>query len=225
MSEAMITPHRTYDFSKMKKPREHANSDAPGSYKIASLIGDTVINPGGALSFAQYITGYGEIDGAKIQCYISSDVFDSNNSSVECSIGLEGGKNMIWGKDKKNIEGDGFRMSLEGISHPAWGKATVFVDASETINSVLTEMRLKSPPFRYSLTTKKKVKSGVHYIDFYLTYFNGREWVTNKERIEFKVRNFFEKHNKLISWLAIIASSLAIIRLAVIPFLQWLVCI
>lgn len=223
MSEAMTPPRKTYDFSKMASPREHKNSEAPGSYKIASLISETVISPGQELRFEQYITGYGEIKGAKIQCYISSDVFDATKSSVECGIGLKDGKNLYWGKEKKNIDGDGFRMSLEGISDEKWEQNTLFIDASERINSVLTEVRLNNAPYQYRLTTKNKVKSGVHYIDFYLTYFNGREWITNKERVEFKIKNFFEKHNKSISWLAIVASSLAIVRLAVIPFAQWVI--
>ncbi|NMY04588.1 hypothetical protein HBO12_16640 [Pseudomonas sp. WS 5059] len=223
MPEPMVTPSRTFNFEKMKSPRLHANSEAPGSYRIATLISETVINAGATLTFEQYISGYGEISGAKIQCYISSDIFSSETSLVRCSLATENEQHIVWGSIEQRIEGSGFRMALEGVHPPHWGKSTIFVDASERINSVITEMHYKNPPFTYILSTKKKIKSGVHYIDFYLTFFNGREWVTNKERVEFKIRNFFEKHNKAISWLAIVASALAIIRLAAVPCVEWLI--
>ncbi|NMY32876.1 hypothetical protein HBR94_15365 [Pseudomonas sp. WS 5412] len=223
MPEPMVTPRRTFNFAKMKSPRSHANSEAPGSYNIATTISKTVINAGEKLTFEQYITGYGEISDAKIQCYISSDIFSSETSLVKCGLGLENEKDLAWGNTEQSIEGDGFRMTLDAISVSHWDKSTVFVDASERMNSVITEMRYKNPPFTYILNTKKKAKSGIHYIDFYLTFFNGREWITNKERVEFKIRNLFEKYTTPISGLAIVASVSAIAKIILMPIGKWII--
>lgn len=219
-------PHKT-DIADKKKPREWPNAGEPGSYQIATKAGKTIISPGDVLTFDQYITGYGNIMTGKIQCYISSDVFLGESSYVESGLSPND-HDIEWGRDKNLITDDGFRLSLQGISideKPEWGDSTMFVDASPNINSVLTETKRLKAPFTYSLATKKNAASGMHYIDFYLTYFNGREWITNKERVDFKIKNFFERHNKSITWLAIIASVTALLRLAVIPAAQWLYCI
>lgn len=222
MIEGMNAPEGNIALDKKLKPREHAFADAPGCYAIATLTAETIINPGSRLNFEQYVTGYGMIKGCKIQCYISSNVFDSEDAFVDCSIGPNDNKQIVWGKQRLRVENSGFRMAFEGLRTAKWGEeSTVFIDASSKINSVLTELKLEKAPLTFSLKTQNSIKSGTHYIDFYMTYFNGREWITNSDRVEFKVRNFFERHNKSITWLAITASLLAIIRLAVVPATQW----
>ncbi|PIB40351.1 hypothetical protein AOA59_28030 [Pseudomonas sp. 2822-15] len=215
----------TINLGNRKTPRSFKNCDAPGRYSLATLVGETILNPGDALVFEQFITGYGEGLDIKIQCYISSNVFDNSEAHVLLELGDGGDGKAQWGVKKENIIDDGFRIYPNQYTFDKGTdreRSTIFVDGSERINSVLSEIRLDRAPFTYNLKTKKNIKSGIHYIDFYMTYYNGKEWILNKERVEFKIRNFFERHNKLISWLAITASILAIIRLALIPALQFL---
>ncbi|MCP2052485.1 UNVERIFIED_ORG: hypothetical protein J3D59_002345 [Pseudomonas fluorescens] len=207
------------------RPRYFANCDSPGCYSIATRVGETILNPGDTLKFEQFVTGYGDARDAKIQCYISSNVFDNANAHVLMGLGSDApGEKMKWGFERNNVTDDGFRINPNMFIYKAKTKdevKTFFIDGnSDKINSVMSEVRLTNAPFTYSLPTKKDIKSGSHYVDFYMTYFNGREWVVTKERVEFKIRNFFERNNKLISWLAIIASVFAIIRLALVPFAQ-----
>lgn len=207
------------------RPRYFANCNSPGAYSIATRVGETILNPGDTLKFEQFVTGYGDARDAKIQCYISSNVFDDSKAHVLLGLGSDTPEEKVrWGFERMNVQDDGFRINPNMFTYNAKTKnevKTFFVDGnSEKINSVLSEVRLTNAPFTYSLPTKKDIKPGSHYIDFYMTYFNGREWIVTKERVDFKIRNFFERNNKFISWLAIIASTSAIARLVMIPLAQ-----
>ena len=206
-------------------PRSFPNCDKPGCYSIATRVGETILNPGDTLKFEQFITGYGDARNVKIQCYISSNVFDNAGAHVLLGLGNSATGKAEWGVERMNVEDDGFRLSPnQFVFYQGTDKeiATPFVDGSEMINSVIPEIRLGKAPFTYSLPTKKTIKSGTHYIDFYMTYFNGREWIVSKERVDFKIRNLFERHNQFITWTAITASVLAIVRLALVPVAVWI---
>lgn len=200
------------------RPRNWENFDAPGSYTLASRVSETVINAGDTLKFEQYITGYGEIKKCKIQCYISSDIFDYSCSTLTNSISQTEDFQLYWGADTDNIGEIGFSCMCQGLKAPKWKEETLFFDTSPGL--LLSEIKATKAPFDYSLKTKPHIKPGNHYIDFYLTYFNGAEWKSSKERVDFRVNNSFEKHSTIISFLAAVALLVTILHDGAAPLFE-----
>lgn len=210
-----------------QKPRKYRNGDKPGAYQLASVIGETTINPGHTLKIKQFITGYGNINGAKIQAYISSDTFDKEASYI---IHSASGKvlndhtlELKWGATTTPFENSEFRLMIGGISLHEGMPATSFLDADNDSSStyLISEKTLgNSAPFEYILKTKHKSNPGIHYINFYLTYYNGEQWTSSEEKIQFKINNVFEKYNRTLSLLAAIALIVTIIHDGLYPFLE-----
>lgn len=209
----------------MDKPRGKKYADAPGAYQLATRVEHNVIDPGEVLNIEQFITGYGNIAQAKIYCLISSQLFDKERSHIKTGLqpndDPEHPAPLRWGRDEHKPD-DMFVLALSGVRKEGWDESTIFFDAPFPGNQIITERDLKGPPFEYSFKTHKHLKPGDHYIDFYLTYFNGEKWVSTKERISFKARNFFERHSKAFTSLAIIASICAILRFTGEPLATFL---
>ncbi|WP_159955666.1 hypothetical protein [Pseudomonas sp. R76] len=202
--------------------RSALNGEKPGSYQIATRSGKTTINPGETLIFEQYVTGYGNIQTAKLQAYISTDAFDLEDSYILSSLATENtemGLKLSWGNQKDKLSETGFTCVMAGLSYTPDDESTMIFDVEQASKRPIlaSEKKLNHAPFEYTLKTKKALSPGEHYIDFYLTYFNGEKWITSKERVSFKIRNFFERHAKTISALAIIASISGIIRFLASP--------
>ncbi len=204
------------------KYRNALNGDHPGSYQIATRAGKSTLNPGETLHFEQYITGYGNILTAKIQAYISTDAFVMDDSFIRSSITkkeVDGGTELGWGNTVMNPTDTGFTCVLAGMQLHESHESTMIFDVPGHPGTpiLVCENKVNHAPFEYTLKTKKDIGPGEYYIDFYLTFFNGDHWITSKERVPFKVRNFFERHAKAISALAVIASASGIIRFAALP--------
>lgn len=205
------------------KPRTGKYADANGAYHLASRVFFKTINPGGIFEFEQYITGYGNIRVPKVRCYISSEIFDCENSIVINSIKKEGNR-LTFGNKSDKINELGFTCHLSGVEIDGWDESTMIFDTGCNeigSSSVFTEYKVNEAPFHYKLKLKSDVKPGDYSINFYFTYFDGDKWQCIKESVDFKVRNFFERHAKIISSLAIIATSLSIIRFGVYPLVKW----
>ena len=208
------------------KARSARHAEKPGAYQIATRTARTTLNPGEALKLEQYITGYGEVSSAKILAYISTDAFEKDETYVQHSLKqtVRDGKQLfIWGGCKSHIDESGLTLTLEGIILNGEGESHFAFDnvLGSGEPSLACEKKHTNAPFEYVLKTKADLSPGDYYIDFYFTYFNGEKWTTTKERIPFKIRNFFERHSKSISWLAIVASTLGIIKFAAAPLLMF----
>ncbi|EMY6774319.1 hypothetical protein [Vibrio alginolyticus] len=213
------------EFSFDKKPRTGKYADEVGAYHLASRVFFKTINSGDLFEFEQYITGYGDIRAPKIQCYISSEIFDKEQSYVINSI-KKNGDQISFGSQSDKIGEEGFTCHLSGARAPGWDESTLFFDkggSSDGSKAVFTESKSINAPFHYKLKLKNDVKPGDYSIDFYFTYYDGHRWQCIKDSVDFKVRNFFEKHAKIISTLAIIATILSIIRLGIYPFIKWVI--
>ena len=210
-----------------EKPRTGKYADEIGAYHLASRVFSKTIDIGEVFEFEQYITGYGDIQTAKIQCYISSEIFEKEKSCVINSI-KESDSGLSFGGQSDEIGSEGFTCHLSGIKIDGWDEATQIIDtdgSSTESKAVFTECKVDSAPFHYKLKLKDDVRSGDYSIDFYFTYYDGHRWQCSKESVDFKVRNFFEKHAKAISFLAILATCLSIFRFGVIPFVKWLIAL
>lgn len=211
------------NIDEMKTPRTWKNAEMPGAYALATRVGETVINAGDNLSFEQYITGYGEISNCKIQCYISSDLFDRDSSSVHHTPYIETQENgsitIKWGRETGYVDNAGYNCICMGVKTANWKDPTLFFDANEP-GLLITELKSGKAPFEYNLKTSKTIRPGSHYIDFYLTYFNGQEWKTSKERLDFRVNNTFEKNSTTLSLLAALALLVTIAHDGIAPAIE-----
>ena len=213
------------------KARSSAYADNPGAYQIATKSGNLIIRPGDTIEIEQYITGYGNIHNAKITIYLSSKIFNTSESYVLFGIKHEQHQNYsrtTWGNDQMYITDVGATIHLAGLVVGDEKDSTLFFDSSIVSNldkagssQLYSELKVVNAPFQYKLITLQTAEPGNHNLDFYFTYFDGKQWVTKKEKVEIKIKTFFERNNKLITWIAITASTLAIFRLAAIPLFQW----
>lgn len=204
------------------KPRTGKYGDEIGAYHLASRVFSKTVNPGDMFKFEQYITGYGDINSSKIRCYISSEIFDIESSSIINSIKDDNG-NISFGNQSDKITGEGFVCHISGIQLDGWEQSTMAFDVSGDENSktIFCENKVENAPFTYNLKLKDDVKPGEYSIDFYFTYYDGHRWQCNKETVDLKVRNFFETNAKIISTLAIVATSISIFRFGVLPVINW----
>lgn len=206
----------------MKGPRNKKYAEKPGAYNLATRVGKTTINPGEDFKIEQYITGYGSILQAKLVCYLSSDVFDSQLSYVNHSMKYDKETElMTWGNDTSNVIDPGLTLTLLGLKEAGWEESSAIIDIDSDSNRVSTEAKFINAPLDYNFKTLKSIAPGDHYIDFHLTYYNGEKWIITKEKIAFKVTNFFERHAKSISWFALVATTLSIIRFGVVPVVEF----
>ncbi|MBC3256618.1 hypothetical protein HU733_14015 [Pseudomonas paralactis] len=210
--------------------RKQPNAQYPGAYQLATKAESLIINRGEVLKFSQYITGYGEVSGAKIQSYISPGAFDIKASTVKHSlevVSVAGGVvPKRWGLVEQEFPESGFVVIMGGMRASEDDRGTSFFDVASSdgedfANSVFTEIDATSAPFEYSLKVLNKARPGMYSMDFYFTYFNGAEWVVSKERVEFKINNAFERFNGPLSLFAAIAIGVTILGDGVIPFFDW----
>jgi hypothetical protein len=205
--------------------QNHPESDKPGSYKIASRVRETTINPGETLKIAQYITGYGKADAFKIQAYISDEIFDESSSyawhSLSGKLRPDNKWDFTWGAEKSPVTGHAFRMMMGGVVINNERRTYMF-DMTPGATHILTEEESGGKaPFEYELKTKRGARPGTHYISFYITYFDGYNWVCQEEKVSFKINNKFEQYSTILSALAAIALLVTIIHDGAWPVSEW----
>lgn len=205
------------------KPRVGKNSDKSGAYQQCIKLITPVIHQGDKVELEHYFTGYGEIDGAKVAFYPSSEIFDDDNSFIINGIKEEGGK-ILNGGNSHPFTDTGVIIHMQGIKKNDWKSSTQFFDITDgDLPQLYTEIKNEVAPIKYELTTKKSIKPGIYSLEFVFTYFNGSCWISSSKSIEFKVQNFLERYAIQIGMLAGLASLSALVRFAVIPLFNELV--
>ncbi len=204
-----------------RAPRNGLNSEKPGCYELITRNNTPIIDRGDYLEFEQYITGYGFIGESKLVSYPSVKILDSNNSYIQTSIGKDANNQLTYGVQKHNVSQDGFSLEIRGVKGKDWESDTLFFDMTDSnIPQVSTERKIGNcPPIIYRLKAKRFAKPGEYNILSTLTYYNGREWKSSTNKISFKIRNIFERHEAIIALLAITATVSAIWRFAIKPII------
>lgn len=201
------------------------NCNKIGSYSLVTVIKNPIINPGETISIDQYISGYGLGSGIKVVYYPSSEVFNAKQSKVSFWPKYNQEKPITWG----GITGQPDEYGGTVIAGPMYrtdsGELVTFCDseANSNKNSIITEKNLGgNPPLHYSFKTNKNAKPGTYKISFVFTYFNGENWQSSTEVVEFKIQNNFERFSTALSILAATALLITIFADGLIPFLSWL---
>jgi hypothetical protein len=204
----------------------YTNAHMNGAYRLASRVSQSSVNPGDPFELEQFITGYGDISGAKIVCFISSDVFDVDESKfyagVKMTPNIETNKTLIeWGGSEYAFKDVGTSYLMPGIPIENSEERITFFDVANNTNFISTERKLENAPLDYKLKIKKNAHPGTQYIVFYLTYFNGAEWVCAEEKITFKINNKFEQYSTSLSVLAALALIVTIFHDGIYPMLDY----
>ena len=99
-------------------------------------------------------------------------------------------------------------MSFQGVRTSGWTRPSSFFDVDNQIPpTIASEMMLnEKPPVQYHLRLKKNAKPGEYNVIFNFTYFNGAEWKSAVARVDYKVRNYVQKHELLTTVFGIIAA-------------------
>jgi hypothetical protein len=198
------------------------NSDKPGAFKLASKLSENVVNAGSTVTLEQYITGYGANSGFKIICYISAKIFDESESIlISALLPPDDQSEMLrWGSQTMPISNGGHSLTMSMMKNELWPKPEAIFDIKENLNFIITERSLPAAPFTYKLKIRKDAKPGLHFIVFYMTYFNGSEWICEEERVSIKINSTFERYNTLISALAAAALIVTIIHDGIAPVIE-----
>lgn len=205
--------------------QNHSKGDAAGSYRLASRVSETSINPGETLKIEQYITGYGPVNLFKIQGYISDEVFDPSSSYVFHSpigtLNADKTTDFKWGAQKSPITGQNFQMMMGALDVDGTQHQFMF-DTGPDRTHIFTEVPAGGrAPFEYQLKTKRSARPGAHYISFYTTFNDGYNWVCQEEKVHFKINNKFEQYSTPLSILAALALIVTIIHDGFWPIGEW----
>lgn len=192
-----------------KTPLSRAFSLKPGSYSLAILVSDPIVDPGGRLQIEVYISGYGVIQAAKVAFYPSPNVFNIDKSTVWHSLKTYEDGKMGWGAEQTSLDPVGMVCCLSGgivFETNTSQKATWFFDArpeeereNYQISTEVKHPKGKSPLFM-DLRLHRKARSGQQSISFVFTYFDGDTWRSCTDKADFTVRSFYERHQTSV-WL------------------------
>lgn len=204
-------------------PRSKEHGEKDGHYDLLTRIDNAVTSPGGKIKIQIFITGYGEIDGAKIIFYPSPEVIDIKKSTITKDLRPVAPPNVpTWGGNTHPVSAEAWLIAFTGGWNPGqFKKPSMFFDISKEGNFISTEMMQPEPtaPIEVDLHIKKTAKAGTHYLNLGFTYYNGSQWSGSNISIPFTVRNIFQRNELIFSTLGIIATIATIIPLLfTIPF-------
>lgn len=202
----------------LARPQMGEDADKAGAYAAVVRLGRSSVNPGELLEGDLFVTGYGQIDKAKLAFYPAADLVDTGGSTIR--FGLEKLANTYsWGGQEASFEEHGLVISLTGgLRFPGAEHPNLFFDMrADRLPQIVTETSQVRPPVTFRLKLRKDATPGQHTLHFILTYFDGFEWQSAPSQVSFTVRNILQRHEGLAALLATLAAVVAIA-----PALPWL---
>jgi phage FluMu protein Com len=205
------------DLSKMPKHQNKPNADGPGCYDLVFRRPRADVTPGGEVEVAIYITGYGNISGAKLYFVPPTNFLDPDGCYVDFGLNMRADNLGHFGATRQEIAGESFTIDLSsgGLQAPGWSGPSLFFDDNIGIATESATRDIESgapePPVKFTLSVKEKIASGDHDLNFVLTYFNGREWVIAYRTASLRVPTLYERH---AGWAWSIGTVIAVIATA-----------
>jgi len=178
-------------------PRTKPFAENPGVYKLLARTNSEHLDPDEDLKIVIFITGYGDIQAAKIVAYPSIESIDNSKSKILCVLRQGYYSHAIEGK--LDLGGATIYLSCEGSD-------TRFADVKNKDSNlqILTETLISAPddtshaPVTLDLKLKKEIRSGQHKLSFVLTYYNGEAWCNSETIVQFTIRNLYQRNEMLI---------------------------
>ena len=183
-----------------------------------------VIDPGDKIAIQILFTGYGYIESPKFVFYPPTDFIKTGQVThgIRTDSNSKGSSIHGWGAQTDTIKPTGVIMILSGLisrQNPDSIKAyrSIFFDwPRENSNFKIFPEHFdkdnKTAPITFNLETANNAAAGNHTLNFYLTYFNGKEWKISVASQTIRVRNFYERNQELF-W--IIGTTIALFGLFV----------
>lgn len=192
-------------------PRRGEHAEDTGSYELAIKALNPVLDPSEWLEIELFITGYGEITGAKIVAYPSSYLFDDHQSKIWGGFGPSQSGRHRFGAMTMPFDTNGVTLQISG-RQGAPG-ASLFFDLTDgRVPQILTETKQDEAPYRFLLKTLPTIRPGKYSVDFFMTYHDGQKWRTSSKKADFQVRNFLERFAVQIGLLALAASLISLLK-------------
>ncbi len=191
------------------KARRGENGDKTGKYELVARIYDANIDPGDTVVVDIYITGYGRIANSKLALYPPVSVLSDSGSAV--SYGFDYREERVrWGGRSAAVSERGIMLPTAGTAAEPWPGYTHFFDVSDDPTPrILTESSQGddgTAPYTLSLQLSPQAKSGDYGITLVFTYFNGEAWQTSRVEPRFTIRNVFQRNERIISILGVLAA-------------------
>ena len=207
-------------------PREGDHAEEIGSYGLAIRLHNSVIDPGDTVEVEIFFSGYGQITSSKLVFYTSPNLIDTDSGMSYILTGLdeEEDRKATWGHQRIPIDptGTALDMSDSGLALRNWCKATSYFDVCQTpLPTIATEQKLRGyAPVHLFLKTKKSARPGMHSLQFLYTYYDGRQWRSYSETIQYTLRSFYQRHEMKVWLLGAIAALLATV-IAIHTIVSW----
>ncbi|SDY39806.1 hypothetical protein [Hymenobacter psychrophilus] len=189
--------------------RRGENGDKTGKYELIARIYDANIDPGDTVVVDIYITGYGQIANSKLALYPPISILADSGSAV--SYGFDYQQERVrWGGHTTAVSERGIVLPTAGPDDEPWPGYTRFFDVSEDpAPRIVTEASQGdngTAPYTLNLRLSSRAKSGDYNVTLVFTYFNGETWQTSRADPKFAVRNVFERNERVISILGVLAA-------------------
>jgi hypothetical protein len=185
-------------------PRSAMFAKEPGNYELAIRALNPEIEPGGTINLEVFITGYGEIKGAKVY-FLAPPQFIQTGKAI---FGLTEKRSLdnlrefeFGGREALTNEHGIIWIGIAGFGANEQ-EATSFIDVhysksyvgQKPFSHILTENKSKNAPISLDLKTKEDVKPGRHQLKLYFTYFNGKEWKTSLASTEVEILTWMKRN-------------------------------
>ncbi len=190
-------------------------NDRAGSYQLLIRGLNPIIDPGGIVSFEVYVVGNGIIKACNVRMTPSIVYIDNSSSRVYYGYQKTANMNNLrYGVLSQPISSSGFIVRIPEVMFKK-------IDLGDGFPQTLMERKEGRAPLEIYLKTKERILPGNYSCDLYLTYFNGYEWKTDSQKINFTVRNFLQRNELTIALVIALAAFMTIIR-SLTPLLQYL---
>lgn len=207
-----------------RTPQKTKFAKYPGAYTLVIVKGQDEVSPGEYFDIDVYITGYGTIDGVKLLIYGPTNIFEPTSSEVVHGLHKEYWE---WGVEKtelKDVDPLFVGIVLTRFEEESAKSNRMFDDSGQNevdprgnIGILPTERFLEQPPmsFRLKILHKEKVRTGLHEINFYLTYFDGVKWQNNVQTSTILVRNWVQRNETSLRVAGLVAVLIALLSFIV----------
>ena len=189
--------------------RRGENGTKTGKYELVPRIYDANIDPGDTVVIDLYITGYGRIDNSKLAFYPPIAILSDSGSAVTYGFAYQN-EQVEWGGHTDAVSERGITLPTQGTRDDRWPGYTSFFDVDEDdtprIATETSQGKNGSSPYTLKLQLSAKAKPGNYTTTLVFTYFNGETWQTSSVESKFTVRNVFQRNERVISILGVLAA-------------------
>lgn len=205
-----------------KKPRICRYADEPGAYSLVVESSQPLAYKGDTILLKLFFSGYGMISSPKLFIVMPPRLHNPEKSYIYMNIYPDKNDGFIkFGNTKEPLHNI-TSYSIRGMKAPAWDEPTLMIDVDGRPNMIFTEMVFTRAPFEMEINinqtsfkeyflNKERLRAGQHPIKFVLTYFNGRDWITEQTVHDITLSSWYQRHELLAWFIGTIVALIALV--------------